>query len=156
MQKKSLPMKVKHSCYRCCERENTRFSPESTFPYAVLGSLKVIDDYVVILLRIRIIQDASKSVTSQGAFYSSKGEYNEQGSHTHFAIRLGHDHVAAYPWSHQLCRLRRQRWSCCWRSFGRGGLPLEAHQHEQHVQCPTNQPCQPLRQSLCRPYLEGK
>src|SRR6266566_1230155 len=121
MQKKSLPMKVKHSCYRCGERENTRFSPESTFPYAVLGSLKVIDDYVLILLRIRIIQDASKSVTSQGAFYNSKGEYNEQGSHTHFAIRLGHNHVAAYPWSHQLCRqsgawpghrhLRQRHWA---------------------------------------------
>ena len=66
MQKKSLPMKVKHSCYRCGERENTRFSPDSTFPYAVLGSLKVIDDYVVILLRIRLIQDASISKTSQG------------------------------------------------------------------------------------------
>ena len=59
-------MKVKHSCYRCGERENTRFSPDSTFPYAVLGSLKVIDDYVVILLRIRLIQDASISKTSQG------------------------------------------------------------------------------------------
>jgi hypothetical protein len=65
MQEKPLPMKVKHSCYRCGERENTRFSPESTFPYAVLGSLKAIDDYVVIVLRIRILQDASKSVTSQ-------------------------------------------------------------------------------------------
>src|SRR6266566_3032972 len=121
MQKKSLPMKVKHSCYRCGERENTRFSTDSTFPYAVLGSLKVIDDYVVIVLRIRIIQDASKSVTSQGDFYNSKGEYNEQGSHTHFAIRLGHDHVAAYPWSHQLCRQ-----SATWRYWPALGDPLAA------------------------------